>query len=51
MATSYSSDHALLLFLEVLGEFCPSSVVPDEVGILRVTVQGLQKLWSVGRGG
>ena len=50
MATPYSSDHALLLLLEVLGEFRPSSVVPDEVGVLRVAVQGLQKLWSVGGG-
>ena len=50
MATSYSSDHALLLFLKVFGEFCPSSVVPDEVGVLRVAVQGLQKLWRVWRG-
>ena len=50
MVTPYSSDHALLLLLEVLGEFRSSSVVPDEVGVLRVAVQGLQKLWSVGGG-
>ena len=44
MGGAYSSDDGLLLLLEVLVEFSPGPVVPDEVRVLRVTVQDLQQL-------
>ena len=41
---TYSSNDGLLLFLQVLGELCPRSVVPYEVWILHVTIESLQQL-------
>ena len=41
---AHCSNDALLLLLQILGELCPSAVVPDEVGALCVTVQDLQQL-------
>ena len=38
---TYSSNDGLLLFLQVLGELCPRSVVPYEVWILHVTIESL----------
>src|SRR4029434_1627165 len=43
-SVSHPLDVALLLIHQELQQFCACSVVPDQVGVLRVTVQQLQHL-------
>lgn len=47
-SVTHPLDVALLLLLQELQQFCAGSVVPDQIGVLRITVEQLQHLSQPG---